>query len=101
MKSKPSNNVPKRGSYTSKCIYYGHTTLYSNGLLREDCNPQDKRCNHFISPFLLEKLDCELFKEIQHPCPLLGIWLAAQTEKESENLASLKLKTENLEKWGN
>lgn len=21
---KPSNNVPKRGSYTSKCIYYGH-----------------------------------------------------------------------------
>lgn len=21
---KPSNNVPKRGIYTSKCIYYGH-----------------------------------------------------------------------------
>lgn len=80
------------------------TPLYSHGLLREDFNPQDKRCNSFISPFLLEKLDCEIIKEIQHPWALLGIWLAALTEKESESLASLKLKTAppgNLEKWGN
>lgn len=32
---KPSNNVPKRGSYTSKSISYGHT-LYSYGLLHEN-----------------------------------------------------------------
>lgn len=64
------------------------TPLYSHGLLHEDCNPQDKRYKGFISPFLLEKLDYELIKEVQHQWALLGIWLAAETEKESESLAS-------------
>lgn len=55
MKLKPSNNVPKRGSYTSKCVYVGTPFYNMVCSMRTDCNPQDKLSKGTVSAFLLEK----------------------------------------------
>lgn len=53
MKLKPSNDVPKRGSYTSKCIYHGRTIVCS---IKTDRNPQGNIRKGIMSAFLPEKL---------------------------------------------